>query len=89
MSRTKLISFTALIVVTLAVFAQLLASTFLVAQDSPAVVPILNQPITISQNQNGYNIYAIDPASGKPLKALHIEMEAVTELGVPAAMTLR
>ena len=88
MSRTKLFSFTVLIVVTLLSFAHLLTSTFLQAQDAPAVIPLIKQPVTISQNQNGYNIYAIDSVTGKALKALHIELDDVNALGVPAEMTL-
>ena len=88
MSLTKRVSFTALIAAVLLVCTHLLVSTLLAAQDAPPLRSILNQPVTISQNQYGFNLYAVDGASGKPLKVLHIDMDVIESSDVPATTYL-
>ena len=88
MSNTKLFSVTALMGLSIMVFALFSASTLQATSNTSAEIQRLDRPIAVSLNQRGYNIYALESASGKLVNALHVDMETVETLGVPEETTL-
>jgi hypothetical protein len=88
MSNMKLFSVTALMGLSIMVFALFSASTLQATSNTSAEIQRLDRPIAVSLNQRGYNIYALESVSGKLVNALHVDMATVDTLGVPEETTL-
>lgn len=64
------------------------ASSLQAASNAPVEPQRIERPIAVTQNQRGYNIYAMEPISGKLITALNIDTATVATVGVPAETTL-